>query len=76
MGQDTSKRISRLLKEVKLKQFMEKTKEKQKFNDKGKPVPDICPKCGSKVICVFAGEPIYKCKGCNKFFGVVPFPKK
>ena len=54
MNQDTSKRISRLLKEVKLKQFMEKTKEKQKFNDEGKPVPDICPKCGSKVSCVFA----------------------
>ena len=76
MAQETSKRISRLLKEAKLNQMMEKASEKERLNDKGKIVPKTCPKCGGDIICVLAGEPIYKCKNCNKFFGVVPFPKK
>lgn len=44
-------------------------------NDKGKEVPKVCPKCGSKVCIYLRGEPVFLCsnKKCNKFFGVVPF---
>lgn len=47
-------------------------------NDKGEEVPKVCPKCGSKIGVFLKGEPVYLCtnKECNKFFGVVPFPKK
>lgn len=48
---------------------------KQRKNDKGKPIPEKCPKCDSKIGVFFHGEPVYKCvnKECGKFFGVVPF---
>lgn len=44
------------------------------LNDKGEIVPDVCPKCGSKVAVFLRGEPVYLCtnKDCEKFFGVVP----
>ena len=36
--------------------------------------PKVCNKCGSKNIGVFfKGEPIYQCKDCGTFLGVVPF---
>ena len=46
-----------------------------KWEVKGKPVPKVCPKCGSKVGIFLHGEPIFQCtnKGCKKIFGVVPF---
>ena len=44
-------------------------------NDKGEKVPEVCPKCGSKIGVFLRGEPVYLCtnKECEKFFGVVPF---
>lgn len=44
-------------------------------NDKGKEVPKICPKCGSKVCIFLRGEPVFLCsnKKCRKYFGTVPF---
>lgn len=49
-------------------------KHKVVKNDKGETVPDVCPKCGSKVKVFFKGEPVFLCsnKKCNKYFGVVP----
>lgn len=49
--------------------------EAVKWEVKGKPVPKICPKCGSKVGIFLHGEPIFQCtnKDCKKVFGVVPF---
>lgn len=39
--------------------------------------PEKCSKCGSTNIGVYIeGEPIYKCKDCGKYLGVVEFPKK
>lgn len=57
--------------------FVEATKGKQQKNDKGEIVPDVCPKCGSKIGIFSKGEPVYLCtnKDCKKFFGVVPVPK-
>ena len=46
---------------------------KIKKNDKGETVPEICPACGSKVIVVLRGEPIFICKKCEKYYGTVPF---
>lgn len=44
------------------------------LNDKGEIVPEVCPKCGSKVAVFIKGEPVYLCtnKDCEAFFGVVP----
>ena len=44
------------------------------INDKGEKVPEICPKCGSKVGVFLRGEPVFLCsnKKCNKYFGTVP----
>lgn len=45
--------------------------ESKKVKDLG---PKICSKCGSKNIGVFfQEEPIYKCKDCGEYLGVVPF---
>ena len=48
--------------------------KKVRRNDKGKVVPDNCPKYGSKIYVYLKGEPIYQCsnKNCHKFFGVLP----
>lgn len=50
-------------------------KAKGKVNEDGDLVPDVCPKCGSKIGVFLQGEPIYKCtnKECGEYFGVVPF---
>ena len=42
------------------------------INDKNEKVPKEC-KCGGKVKVVFAGEPIFKCDKCGKYYGTVPF---
>lgn len=49
-------------------------KSKIRKNDKGKVVPDKCPKCGGKVGVFIKGEPVYLCsnKKCKKYFGTVP----
>ena len=49
-------------------------KSKIRKNDKGKAVPDKCPKCGAKVGVFIKGEPVYLCsnKKCKKYFGTVP----
>lgn len=49
-------------------------KSKIRKNDKGKVVPDKCPKCGSKIGVFLKGEPVYLCtnKKCNKYFGTLP----
>lgn len=54
---------------------MESTK--QRVNDKGEKVPEICPKCGSKIGLYLRGEPVYLCsnKKCGKYYGTLPFPK-
>lgn len=46
----------------------------RRYNDKGNFVPDICPKCGSKVGVYIQGEPVYLCsnKKCRKYFGTMP----
>lgn len=51
-------------------------KKKVTKNDKGEIVPDVCPECGSKVILMIQGEPIYRCSNdkCKKYFGAMPFP--
>ena len=41
-------------------------------DDKGKKVPKKCT-CGGNVKVVFAGEPIFKCDKCGKYYGTVPF---
>lgn len=55
-----------------------KGKQKMKrVNDKGKPVPEVCDKCGGKIGVFLRGEPVWLCcnKKCHKYFGTVPFPK-
>lgn len=43
-------------------------------NDKGEPVPETCPDCGSKVAIYLRGEPVFLCSNdkCGKYFGTVP----
>ena len=52
-------------------------KKKVVKNDEGKVVPDICPKCGSKVGVYIKGEPVYLCSNekCGEYFGTMPFSK-
>lgn len=47
----------------------------ERVNDKGTPVPEKCPICGSKVGVYLKGEPVWLCtnKKCNKYFGTLPF---
>lgn len=42
-------------------------------NDKGEIVPEICPKCGGKIITAIKGEPVYICRDCETYYGTVPF---
>lgn len=49
-----------------------KKRKKQIKNDKGEVVPEICDKCGGKVVCQIHGEPVYVCKDCGKYFGTMP----
>jgi len=53
-----------------------KKRKKQVKNDKGEVVPEICDKCGGKVVCQIHGEPVYVCKDCGKYFGTMPFTLK
>ena len=55
----------------------EHNKKKVVKNDEGGIVPDVCPKCGSKVGLYIKGEPVYLCsnKKCNKYFGTKQFQK-
>lgn len=52
-------------------------KKKVVKNDEGKVIPDICPKCGSKVGVYIKGEPVYLCSNekCGEYFGTMPFSK-
>lgn len=45
-------------------------------NEEGEIVPDKCDVCGGDIVVQIHGEPVYICKECNKFFGVVPFKHK
>lgn len=45
-------------------------------NEEGEIVPDKCDACGGDIVVQIHGEPVYLCKKCNKFFGVVPFKHK
>lgn len=45
-------------------------------NEEGEIVPEKCDVCGGDIVVQIHGEPIYLCKECNKFFGVVPFKHK
>lgn len=50
------------------------TKRKKKVLQEVDKECKKCTKCGSKNIGVFFfGEPVYKCKDCDKYLGVVPF---
>lgn len=44
----------------------------ERVNDKGKYVPVRCDKCGGDVAVIIQGEPVWLCKECRKYFGVVP----
>ena len=48
---------------------------KNRINDEGEEVPEVCPKCGSKIGVFLKGEPVYLCtnKKCKSYFGTVPF---
>lgn len=47
---------------------------KDRVNDKGEIVPNVCTKCGSKIGVYLRGEPVYLCsnKECGKYFGTLP----
>ena len=45
-------------------------------NEEGEIVPEKCDVCGGDIVVQIHGEPVYLCKECNKFFGVVPFKHK
>ena len=58
------------------KESMENIFEKavKRINDKGDKIPEVCPKCGSKIGLYLKGEPVWLCsnKDCNKYFGTLP----
>lgn len=47
----------------------------KRVNDKGEKIPEVCPKCGSKIGLYLKGEPVWLCsnKKCEKYFGTLPF---
>lgn len=45
-------------------------------NEEGEIVPEKCDVCGGDIVVQIHGEPVYLCKECNKFFGIVPFKHK
>lgn len=68
----------KIRKKRKMKSFITYLNEKKKrVNDKGETVPDVCPKCGSKIGVYLKGEPVFLCSNpkCNEYFGILPFPK-
>lgn len=64
--------------EVILSEPVEELKKGGKIrkNEEGEIVPDKCDSCGGDIVVQIHGEPVYLCKECNKFFGVVPFKHK
>ena len=59
-----------------MKQFQESKKKKRIYNDEGNIVPNICPKCGGKVVLKIQGEPVYVCSNCDAYYGTMPFNLK
>lgn len=55
-----------------MKKLQESKKKKVVYNDEGKVVPDICPKCGAKVVVKIQGEPVYVCSNCGEYYGTMP----
>ena len=55
-----------------MKKLQESKKKKVVYNDEGKVVPDICPKCGGAVVLKIQGEPIYVCSNCDEYYGTMP----
>lgn len=55
-----------------MKKLQESKKKKVVYNDEGEVVPDICPKCGGKVVVKIQGEPIYVCSNCGEYYGTMP----
>lgn len=49
-------------------------KKIERKNDKGEEIPEVCPKCGSKIGLYIKGEPVWLCsnKKCNTYFGTLP----
>lgn len=45
-------------------------------DDKGKTIPEFCPKCGGEIVVKIKGEPVYICDKCGKYYGTLPFPYK
>ena len=59
-----------------MKQLQESKKKKRIYNDEGNIVPNICPKCGGKVVLKIKGEPVYVCSNCDAYYGTMPFNLK
>ena len=59
-----------------MKQLQESKKKKHIYNDEGTIVPNICPKCGGKVVLKIQGEPVYVCSNCDAYYGTMPFNLK
>lgn len=59
-----------------MKQLQESKKKKRIYNDEGNIVPNICPKCGGKVVLKIQGEPVYVCSNCDTYYGTMPFNLK
>lgn len=59
-----------------MKQLQESKKKKRIYNDEGNIVPNICPKCGGKVVLKIQGEPVYVCSNCDAYYGTMPFNLK
>ena len=52
--------------------------ENSRLNNKRKSIPEICPKCGSKIVLKLMGEPVWICSNddCKEYFGVKPFKEE
>ena len=59
-----------------MKKLQESKKKKRVYNDEGDVVPQICPKCGGKVVLKIKGEPVYVCSNCDAYYGTMPFNLK
>lgn len=59
-----------------MKQILESKKKKRIYNDEGNIVPNICPKCGGKVVLKIQGEPVYVCSNCDAYYGTMSFNLK
>ena len=59
-----------------MKQLQESKKKKRIYNNEGNIVPNICPKCGGKVVLKIQGEPVYICSNCDAYYGTMLFNLK